>query len=88
MVTYDVRDPKRWRRVHRLVKGYGGSLQLSVFRCLLNDRDRERMVLELVKSMHAEDSLLVIGLCPSCVERVRNINSTKWPPEPPVYRIL
>jgi len=89
LVTYDVRDPRRWRRVHRLVKGYGEPLQLSVFRCLLDNRDRERMVLDLLRCMEAEDSLLVIGLCRGYVERVRVINPIhQWPTEPAAYRIL
>lgn len=33
IVCYDIRDPKRWRRVFRLMKGYGEWVQLSVFQC-------------------------------------------------------
>ena len=36
--AYDIRDPRRWRRVHRIVKGYGGRLQFSVFECLLSEK--------------------------------------------------
>ncbi len=33
IVSYDISDPKRLRRVFRILKGYGEHLQLSVFRC-------------------------------------------------------
>ena len=36
LVTYDVSCPKRWRRVYRLLQGYGDWMQLSVFRCRLD----------------------------------------------------
>ncbi len=36
VVAYDISDPKRWRRVFRLMKGYGQWLQLSVFHCRLD----------------------------------------------------
>ena len=38
LVCYDIRDPKRWRRCFKLLKGYGVSLQYSIFRCYLSRR--------------------------------------------------
>jgi CRISPR-associated protein Cas2 len=38
IVTYDVCDPKRLRKVFKLMKGYGEHAQLSVFRCQLTHR--------------------------------------------------
>ena len=32
LVTYDIRDPKRWRRAYRILRGYGNRVQYSVFR--------------------------------------------------------
>jgi CRISPR-associated protein Cas2 len=31
IITYDISDDRRWRRVFKLMKGYGRWLQLSVF---------------------------------------------------------
>ncbi len=89
LITYDIRDPKRWRKVYGLLKGYGEWLQLSVFRCSLTDRDREKLRWELARRMDSVDTLLVIGLCGGCVERVRAINAKEdWPEEPPPFRVL
>ena len=38
IVAYDIADPKRWRRVFKVMKGYGHWLQLSVFQCRLTAR--------------------------------------------------
>jgi CRISPR/Cas system-associated endoribonuclease Cas2 len=65
-MTYDIRDPKRWRKVYELMKGHGERLQLSVFRCLLTDRDREKLRWELSKVMDKDDTLLVLGLWGLC----------------------
>ena len=35
LVCYDIRDPKRLRRVNKVIKGYGESWQYSVFFCVL-----------------------------------------------------
>ena len=60
LVTYDVSSPKRWRRVYRLLQGYGDWVQLSVFRCRLDPRRRERMEQELRSVMKkGEDRLLI-----------------------------
>lgn len=89
LITYDIRDAKRWRKVYELLKGYGEWLQLSVFRCSLTDRDREKLRWELSRRMDPVDTLLVIGLCGGCVERVRAINPKEdWPEEQPPFRVL
>ncbi len=41
IITYDIADPKRWRRVWKVMNGYGEWLQLSVFQCRLS---RKRLV--------------------------------------------
>ena len=43
LVTYDICDAKRLRRVFKTMKGFGAHLQLSVFQCDLPDIDLVRM---------------------------------------------
>ena len=89
LVCYDIRDPKRWRRCFELLKGYGESLQYSIFRCRLSRRQFERMHWELEKEMAPEDSLMIAGLCPSCTSRViaRNTRAA-WTEEQRRFAIL
>lgn len=63
LVCYDVCDPNRLRRVHRLLKAYGESWQYSVFYCTLRAIDRVRLenaVRELLNLK--EDQLLIVDL--------------------------
>jgi CRISPR-associated protein Cas2 len=63
LVCYDIREPKRLRRVHKAIKGYGEPWQFSVFYCVLRDIDRVRMQTELEEIMNLkEDSLLIVDL--------------------------
>lgn len=63
IVAYDISSPKRWRRVFRLMKGYGRWLQLSVFQCRLTARRRADMAaaLELLIKRE-EDHVLIIDV--------------------------
>jgi CRISPR-associated protein Cas2 len=63
LVTYDISDPKRWRRVFRIMKGFGEWLQLSVFQCRLS-RKRHAEMIELLDGAihHDNDALLIIDL--------------------------
>ena len=70
LVSYDVRDPVRLRRTYKLLKGYGVSLQYSIFRCRLNHRQLERLRWELEKVLAAEDGLMIAGMCAGCIARV------------------
>lgn len=66
LVTYDIRDEKRWRRVFKLMKGFGEWLQLSVFQCRLSRRRHAELV-QLLDGIinHRVDALLVIDLGPA-----------------------
>lgn len=63
LVTYDIRDEKRWRQIFKLMKGFGEWLQLSVFQCRLS-RQRHAEMVALLDGIihHRDDSLLVIDL--------------------------
>ncbi len=66
IVTYDISDQRRWRRVFKAMQGYGDWLQLSVFQCRLSRRrraERETRLRELVKN--GEDHVLLIDVGPA-----------------------
>lgn len=66
IITYDIRDAKRWRRVFRLMKGYGEWLQLSVFQCRLS-RKRHAELIALLDGIihHNEDHILIVNIGPA-----------------------
>jgi CRISPR-associated protein Cas2 len=70
LISYDIRDPKRWRKAYKILNGYGRPLQYSLFRCTLGQTEFERLRWELEKVLAAEDALLFVGLCSGCVQRV------------------
>ncbi len=47
LVCYDIRHPKRLRRVFAVMKGYGEHWQFSIFFCVLKDIDRVRLQSDL-----------------------------------------
>ncbi len=75
IVTYDISDPRRLRRVFKTMMGAGDHLQLSVFRCDLTERQREALVSNLGEIIKpTEDQVLLIELGPSdghVAERIR-----------------
>ncbi len=63
VVAYDIREPKRWRRVFKLMHGYGEWLQLSVFQCRLSRRRRIELVAALNELIdHQEDHVILLDL--------------------------
>lgn len=89
LVCYDIRDPKRWRKVFKLLKGYGSGLQYSIFRCRLDVRQLERLRWELETILDAEDRLMIVGLCGGCTSRIVSRNSkAEWQHEEPRFQIM
>jgi CRISPR-associated protein Cas2 len=63
LVCYDVRDARRLRRVHKLMKAYGEAWQYSVFYCTLKDIDRVRLENALREELNLkEDQVLIVDL--------------------------
>lgn len=63
LVIYDIRHPRRLRRVHRVCKGYGEAWQFSVFFCCLREIDRVRLQTDLESEMNLkEDQAMLIDL--------------------------
>lgn len=90
LVSYDVRDPKRLRRVAKKLEGYGARIQYSVFRCRLDRETLEKLHWELNEIMEEEDDLLVIPLCLNCAAKVPEHstgNQASWAEPPPTFRI-
>lgn len=63
IVTYDISDPKRLRRVYKLMLGWGDHLQLSVFHCELSSREVVELRGELTRIIHhTEDQVLFVDV--------------------------
>ncbi len=89
LVSYDIRDPARWRKAYRLLKGYGRRLQYSVFRVRGTKLQVERLRWELEMILEPEDDLVVIPLCGRCSQRVAARNPKQaWPEDEPPFKII
>ena len=66
LVTYDICEPRRLRKVFKTMQGFGEHLQLSVFQCDLTAIDRIEMQAALQDLIdHNEDKVLIIDLGPT-----------------------
>lgn len=63
LVAYDIRHPRRLRRVHRLASDYGEALQYSVFVCDLTTVELIALRQKLLEEMKStEDSIGIFDL--------------------------
>jgi CRISPR-associated protein Cas2 len=63
IVTYDIRDPKRLRKVYKVMLGWGEHLQLSVFQCELTARELVELRAELAQVIRATvDQVLFVDV--------------------------
>lgn len=72
VVAYDIASPRRWRRVFRIMEGFGEWAQLSVFQCRLTRRRQVELKLALEEVInHAEDHVIILDLGPAAATRPR-----------------
>lgn len=66
VVTYDISDAKRWRRVFKIMRGYGEWLQLSVFQCRLSQQRHAELIALLDGIInHDTDHVLFVDVGPA-----------------------
>ena len=89
VVTYDIRDDQRLRRVFKLMRGYGDHLQYSVFRCELNERERIELVEKLTQAIQAaEDQVLLFPLGPAGGQREVSVQALGVAYRPSLHEAL
>lgn len=82
VISYDISDSKRWRRVFKVMHGYGKWLQLSVFQCRLSKMRAIQLEAALQEIVHhKEDHVLILDLGPAenVKPRVRSIGKAFEP---------
>lgn len=89
LVSYDIRDDKRWRAAYKQLRGRGERVQYSLFRCHLTRTELEALRWELERILDAADDLLVVHLCPRCAAGVEvRGQRERWDEPPPHFRII
>lgn len=79
IVTYDISDTKRWRRVFKLMNGYGEWLQLSVFQCRLSRRRHAELIAtldEIILDDHDHVLMVDVGLADKVDPRVISLGKS------------
>lgn len=74
LICYDIRDDKRWRKCHKLLKSYGKPIQYSVFQCYLSQTQMAKLRWELSVVLAEEDSLLIAPIPDADVNRIVQFN--------------
>lgn len=63
LISYDIREQKRWRKVFKIAKGYGVHLQYSVFYSYLSQREKIMLIADLQNAInHSEDRILIVNI--------------------------
>jgi CRISPR-associated protein Cas2 len=71
LVSYDISDPKRLRKVALTCEDFGVRKQHSVFLCRLSPTDLVRLRSRLYEIINlAADQVLFIPLCQKCVNAI------------------
>ena len=60
LITYDISNPKRLRKVAKVLESYGERLQKSVFECGLTPASLKSVIFKLEKLIDPEEDSLLI----------------------------
>ena len=66
LICYDVADPKRLRKIAKIMQSYGVRAQKSVFECWLSDARLAELKEQTDKIIETEDDVRYYTLCETC----------------------
>jgi CRISPR-associated protein Cas2 len=74
VISYDITETKRWKKVFKRLNGYGRRLQYTIFRCRLTKIEIEKLRWELEKDLSTDDKLLILNVCERCENKTVSLN--------------
>ncbi|GAB4246397.1 MAG: hypothetical protein Kow00109_22460 [Acidobacteriota bacterium] len=88
LVAYDIRNPRRLRRVARVCEDYGVRVEYSVFECDLPEELFQRMWRDLAAEIDPRvDALLAYRICGACVEKIESMGAVARPERTLLYML-
>ncbi|PLR76545.1 CRISPR-associated endonuclease Cas2 [Bacillus sp. V3-13] len=65
LVSYDISDAKRWRKIFKIMKGFGEHVQYSVFICQLTEMQEADLKSKLADIVHhRQDQVMFVHIGP------------------------
>lgn len=78
IVAYDIKDPKRMRKIALLCQDYGVRVQYSIFQFDLNETLTAQLISELKDLINPEnDKIMIVPVCKKCRESIQYIGDMK-----------
>jgi CRISPR-associated protein Cas2 len=85
-VAYDVRDDRRRTKLAAALEDFGHRVQLSVFECLLEEKELARMRRRIERLIQPqEDSVRIYRFCAECRGKVEVVGVGVLTEDPDVY---
>jgi len=85
-VAYDIPSDRRRTKLADHLENFGRRVQLSVFECLLEEKQVERMRAGIERLIDTEeDTVRIYRLCGTCEERVEILGRGVRSEDPDVY---
>ncbi len=88
LVAYDIRCPKRLRKVAKSCEDYGVRVEYSVFECDLSEECFNIFWDELNGIIDSdEDAVVAYRICRSCIKETQAVGSVVRPVKPLLYMV-
>ena len=84
LIVYDISNDRRRTKLHNVLLDFGTPVQYSVFECLLEPDQTEKMRRAIARTVRPKkDRVRVYPLCATCLEQVRITSGKDVIGEPP-----
>ena len=71
LLTYDITEPRRLKRIHKFMKEFGLNTQKSVFECDIDDVGIKRIRRYCKEALElSSDSVRIYKICSRCLSKV------------------
>ena len=82
VISYDISDDRKRRRVANLLLDYGKRVQYSVFECRIDAKTLDKIIALLKPFAEGNDSIRVYQICETCLKKAVLLGRGEFTEEP------
>ena len=85
LIAYDISKNKKRKKISEILDAYGERINLSVYECMMNQKQKEKVVKQIKDIMDKDDIVKIYFICSSCFAKSIHLGQKQPPQETNVF---
>jgi CRISPR-associated protein Cas2 len=85
LIAYDISNNKKRKKISELLDAYGERINLSVYECMMNQKQKEKVVNQIKDIISKNDIVKIYFICSKCFAKSIHLGKKQPPKQTNVF---